>query len=55
MSKIIKNFKKSSILIIQNSFHCENKYQFFHDLIKLTNRRFVKNFRHLIIDLNSFL
>ena len=53
MSKIIKNLKKNSILIIRNSFYCENKCQYFGDLIKSIDRRFVKKFRHSMIDLNS--
>ena len=54
MSRIIKSFKKSSILIIRNSFYCENRCQYFRDSIKSVDRRSGKNFRHSMIDLNSF-
>ena len=54
MSKIIENFKKNSIFIVQNSFYRENKRQYFRDSIKLIDRFFIKSFRHAIIDKNSF-
>ena len=54
MSKTAQNFEENSILIIRNSVYCENKCQYFRDLIKLVNCQFVKKFCHSMIDLNSF-
>ena len=54
MSKIIENFEKNSILIVRNSFCRENRRQYFRDSIKSIDRRFIKNFRHAMIDMNSF-
>ena len=54
MSGIVKNFKKNSILIIRNLSYYENKCQYFRNLIKSIDRRFVENFRHSMINLNSF-
>ena len=54
MSKTIERFEKNSILIVRNSFYRENKRQYFRDSIKLIDRRFIKSFRHAMIDMNSF-
>ena len=53
MSKAIESFEKNSILIVRNSFCRENKRQYFRDSIKSIDRRFIKSFRHAIIDMNS--
>ena len=54
MSKIIENFEKNSILIVRNSFCRENKRQYFRNSIKSIDFRFIRSFRHAIIDMNSF-
>ena len=54
MLKIVKDFKENSILIIRILFYCENKCQYFRDLIKSVDHRFVKTFRHSMINLNLF-
>ena len=54
MSKTIENFEENSILIVRNSFYRENRRQYFRDSIKSIDRRFIKSFRHAMIDMNSF-
>ena len=54
MSKTTESFEKNSILIVRNSFYDENRRQYFRDSIKSISRRFIKNFRYAMIDMNSF-
>ena len=53
MSKITESFEKNSILIVRNLFCDEDRRQYFRDLIKSIDRRFIRSFRHAMIDMNS--
>ena len=53
MSRTIESFEKNSILIVRNSFCREDKRQYSRDSIKSIDRRFIKSFRHAMIDMNS--